>query len=153
MAATDIAAFLKRERAPILEAAEAGLARVHAPHYEAAGAEEVRQRLSALFDQLVGALETRNLGPIDEYARAIAEERFAAGYELAEVQTAFNALEEAAWARVLEKLESTEFAEALGLITTVLGAGKDSLARGYVSLAANTRAPSLDLRALFGGTS
>ena len=153
IARDDIAAFLKREREAILEAAEAGLGRVHAPHYEAAGAEEVRQRLSALFDQLVGALETRNLSPIDEYARAIAAERFTGGYELSEVQTAFNALEEASWARVLEQLDSAEFAEALGLITTVLGAGKDSLARGYVSLAANMHAPSLDLRALFGGTS
>jgi hypothetical protein len=150
---SDVTGFLKREREAILKGAEAGLARTHAPHYEAAGADEVRQRLSALFDQLVDALDSRDLAPIQEYARAIAEERFTAGYELSEVQTAFNALEEATWSRVLEKLDPAQFAEALGLITTVLGAGKDALARGYVSLAADTRAPSLDLRALFAGTS
>jgi hypothetical protein len=43
--------------------------------------------------------------------------------------------------------------QALGLVGTVLGAGKDSLARTYVTLATQTRAPSLDLRALFAGTS
>ena len=37
-------------------------------------------------------------------------------------------------------------------IGTVLGAGKDALARRYVSLASGARAPSLDLAALFSGT-
>jgi hypothetical protein len=44
------------------------------------------------------------------------------------------------------------YAEALGLVTTALGAGKDALARAYVSLASETHAPSLDLTPLFDGT-
>ena len=68
------------------------------------------------------------------------------------MQTAFNALEEATWARMLAALEASQLAEALGLVTTVLGAGKDALARRYVSLAARAHAPSLDLRRLFAGT-
>ena len=44
-----------------------------------------------------------------------------------------------------------ELARALGLVSTVLGAAKDSLARAYVSLASQTKAPSLDLSALFKG--
>ncbi len=150
---SDTAAFLSRERDVILEAAEAALARMHAHHYETAGAEEVRQRLSVLLDQLIDGLATRDLGPIIAYAGQVAEGRFTAGYDLSEVQIAFNALEEATWTRVLQGLDSSEFAEAIGLISTVLGAGKDALARRYVSLAANTHAPSLDLRALFAGTS
>jgi hypothetical protein len=150
---SDTAAFLTRERDPILDAAGAALARMHAHHYEQAGAEEVRERLSVLFDQLIDGVAARDLGPIVAYARQVAEQRFAAGYDLSEVQTAFNALEEATWTRVLEKLDSSQFAEALGLISTVLGAGKDALARRYVSLAANKHAPSLDLRALFAGGS
>ena len=150
---SDTAAFLTRERGVILEAAEAALARMHAHHYETAGVEEVRQRLSVLLDQLIDGLAARDLEPIIAYAGRVAEERFTAGYDLSEVQIAFNALEEATWTRVLQGLDSSEFAEALGLISTVLGAGKDALARRYVSLAANTHAPSLDLRALFAGTS
>ena len=37
-------------------------------------------------------------------------------------------------------------------MTTILGSGKDALARKYVSLAAGAHAPSLDLRSLFAGT-
>ncbi len=150
---SDTTAFLTREREVILEAAEGALGRMHAHHYETAGAEEVRQRLSVLLDQLIDGLAARDLAPIIVYAERVAEDRFTAGYDLSEVQIAFNALEEATWTRVLQGLDSSEFAEALGLISTVLGAGKDALARKYVSLAANTHAPSLDLRALFAGTS
>jgi hypothetical protein len=39
----------------------------------------------------------------------------------------------------------------LGLVSTILGAAKDAVARRYVSLAAHTHARSLDLRALFTG--
>jgi hypothetical protein len=42
--------------------------------------------------------------------------------------------------------------ETLGLVSTILGAAKDALARKYVSLATNTHAPSLDMQALFAGT-
>ncbi len=149
----DLVATLEGERQPILEAAAAGLARMHAPHYEAAGADEVKERIAALFDRLLESITARDLGPIEAYGRQIAEERFTSGYALSEVQVAFNALEEATWAHVLQTLEPSQLAEALGLVTTVLGAGKDALARAYVSLAAGTHAPSLDLRALFAGTS
>lgn len=147
------ASFLTNERERILAEAEEGLARMHAAHYERAGVDVVQQRLRLLFDELVDAIEQRDIGSMLAYARAVAEERFGAGYDLSEVQTAFNALEEATWRSVLGRLDPSEFAEALGLITTVLGAGKDQLARAYVALAAGVHAPSLDLRSLFAGTS
>ena len=148
----DTAGFLIRERGVIVEEAEHALARLHERHYEAAGAAEVRQRLDLLFDQLVGAVSARDLSRVVAYASAIARERFEAGYDLSEVQAAFNALEGATWSRILSDLEAGDLAEALGLISTVLGAAKDALGREYVSLATHTRAPSLDLRALFAGT-
>jgi hypothetical protein len=149
----DVAAFLSSERAVILENAAAALARSEAPHYRGDGAGTVAARLEALLDQLIGGIAKRDLTPITQYARQLAEERYHTGYELGEVQTAFNALEEAAWLRVLRGMEASELGEALGLISTVLGAGKDALARSYVSLASDTHVGSLDLRALFSGAS
>ena len=150
---SDTAALLRQERERILTGAAEGLARMHVDHYERAGAEVVAERLRTLFDQLLGVIESRDLGPMLAYAGRVAEERFSAGYDLSEVQIAFNALEESAWATVLDCLDASGYAEALGLVTTALGAGKDQLARAYVSRAAGTRAPSLDLRALFAGIS
>ena len=84
------------------------------------------------------------------YAQSVAEERFEAGYDLSEVQSAFNVLEESVWTRAVAALEPEQLAQTLGLVSTALGCGKNALARKYVSLPTRTHAPSLDLRALFG---
>jgi hypothetical protein len=60
-------------------------------------------------------------------------------------------LEETIWIRLVNTLPSGQMAEAAGLLSTVLGAGKDSLARTYVSLASKQHVPTLDLSALFRG--
>jgi hypothetical protein len=147
----DTAELLGVERVAVLEAAENGVRHARSAHYEDAGELEVRRRLEVLFDRLLTSLTRRDLGPVVLHAQAVAEERFNAGYDLSEVQSAFNALEEATWSRLLACVEPSELAESLGLVSTILGAGKDGLARRYVSLAAQTHAPSLDLRALFSG--
>jgi hypothetical protein len=87
-----------------------------------------------------------------DHSGTVARERFSAGYDLWEVQTAFNVLEEIIWQRILRELPPAEYAEALGLVSTVLGTGKDTLARVYVTLASKSRTPTLDLRSLFTGT-
>jgi hypothetical protein len=148
----DTAGFLVRERETIVREAGHALARLHERHYDSAGASEVTRRLDMLFDQLVDAVSKRDLSSVIEYARSVAQERFDAGYDLSEVQAAVNALEAATWTRIIADLEAGDLAEALGLVGTVFGAAKDALGRQYVSLATRTRAPSLDLRALFEGT-
>ncbi|MGA3147867.1 MAG: hypothetical protein ABSF33_10355 [Acidimicrobiales bacterium] len=138
-------------RDDVLEAASASLARDHLAHYEASGAAESGRRLSDLFDLVVDCLAKRNLEPITEYANNVAEERFNAGFNIAEVQTAFNVLEETIWRVVIAPLPTEELLESAGLIGTVLGTGKDALARSWVALATSEHVPSLDLTALFEG--
>jgi hypothetical protein len=148
----DVAEFLEAEREAIVGEAEDALARLHERHYESLGPVMLKERLERLYDHLVGAVSSRDLSPVVAYAGEIAEERYDAGFDLSEVQAAFNALEAATWRRVLANADTVDLAEALGLVSTVFGAAKDALGRRYVSLATKTRAPSLDLRALFGGT-
>jgi hypothetical protein len=152
VATSDTIEFLGQERQAILAAAGSTLTQAHAQHYDAAGETERQRRLELLFDRVVESLAGRDVTPITTYAEGVADERFAAGYDLAEVQLAVNALEAAIWSRVFAGLEPTRYAETLGLVSTILGAGKDALARRYVSLATDAHAPSLDLRALFTGT-
>jgi len=150
-AVVDLVALLIANREAVIESARAALRRAHLPHYDSV--EVAEERLSALFDLLVDAVARRDLTPMIEYAQCVAEERYAGGYELGEVQTAFNTLEEAAWLAVLQRLDPSEAGPALGLVGTALGAGKDALARRYVSLAAGTHAGAVDLRALSTGAS
>ncbi len=146
----DVVRFLRERREGIVAEAVASMGRAHLPHYRTAG--DVARKVSALFDLLVGCLAERDLGPMVAYSRRVADERYEAGFDLSEVQRAFNVLEESTWRAILDAIDPQDFATTIGLVTTVLGAGKDALAREYVSAATKTHAPSLNLTRLFDGT-
>lgn len=108
-------------------------------------------RLQGLFNQILLCVVTRQAVPLIRYVETIAHERFHHGVELFEVQTAFNALEEALWKEMRAKMAPAEFIEAVALLSTILGTGKDALARTYVALASSRHAPALDIDQLAGG--
>lgn len=145
-------AKLAEAQPEILEEAFAALSSLHVTHYESEGGRLTRQRLADLFALVVAAIRTRDLAAVVAYSQSVAVERFNAGFGVAEVQTAFNTLETAMWRHVVSTSAPDELAESIGLLSTVLGAGKDALAREYVSLASQRHVPSLDLSALFRGT-
>lgn len=144
--------LLTQQADSILQDAGNAIQRARLRSYEKVGTENTRERLRTLFALTARAADERNLGPMIAHAEGIARERFEAGFDLWEVQTAFNVLEEAIWVRILKELSPSDFAEALGIISTVLGVGKDTLARRYVSLASRSRVPTLNLQSLFTGT-
>jgi hypothetical protein len=148
----DIHDVLLGQRSGVLDEAFAALQRSHAAHYEAAGDAFTQERLGELFDLVLAALRSRELETVGAYCEDIAQRRFEAGFGISEVQTAFNTLEEAMWKRVITEAPPEELAEAIGLMSTILGFGKDALARRYVSLASQRHVPTLDLSAMFAGT-
>ena len=147
----DVAALLVTQEDEVVDEAFAALQRSHVAHYEAAGEAFTRRGLADLFRLVVTSIGDRDLAEMSVYAEKVAEQRFDQGFDISEVQMAFNALEEAMWRRVVDGTTPDELAEAVGLLSTVLGFGKDALARKYVSLASERHVPSLDLTALFAG--
>ncbi len=147
----DLVHLLQQNAEEIVGDAFRGLERSHLKNYEKAGNERAHQRLKALYVLTVRGVQEKNLGPMIAHAESIARERYDAGFDLFEVQTAFNVLEEAIWLRILRHLPPADFGHALGLVSTVLGAGKDALARTYVTLASKSKAPALNLQSLFTG--
>ena len=147
----DLYAELVTARTAIVDEAQTSLQELHQEHYESAGDVVTRQRIEELFDLVVTGLRDRDLTAVVSYADGVAQERFTAGFDVAEVQTAFNALETAMWRHVVATQQPDDLAEAIGLVGTVFGAAKDALARGYVSLASHHHVTSLDLSALFRG--
>jgi hypothetical protein len=144
--------FLESIKTTAVGEAYAELQRSHLAHYEAAGEELTRERLADLFDLVVRAIRDRDLTPVGAFSEQVAHDRFEAGFDIAEVQAAFNTLEETLWRRIVAVEPRADLAEAVGLLSTVLGFGKDALARTYVSLACQRHVPSLDLSAMFAGT-
>jgi hypothetical protein len=149
----DVAAVLLEAEQSVLDEAYTALQRSHAAHYEAAGEAFTRQGLADLFHLVLDSIRDRDLAEIGSYAEQVATARYGQGFDISEVQMAFNALEEAMWRRVVNAEPPGDLAEAIGLLSTVLGFGKDALARKYVSLACERHVPSLDLSALFAGRS
>ncbi len=135
----------------ILEANDA-LTRAPLKHYQKTGMEENKIRLQTLYDFILKSIKKNNLLEVIKYAEQIARKRFISSYEIHEVQTAFNVLEEVIWRKIIQKLQPADVTKALRVISTVLGAGKESLANTYVTLASRMPAHSIDHSSLFAGT-
>ena len=56
------------------------------------------------------------------------------------------------WRQIVAHAAPEDLAQDTGMLNTVLGFGKDVLARTYVSLASRRHVRSLDLTAMFAGT-
>jgi hypothetical protein len=149
----DLDALLLEAESDVLDEAFSALHCAHVTHYELAGETFTRHALTDLFRLVVASIRTRDLVAMSAYCQDIAVERFNDGYDISEVQMAFNSLEGAMWRRVISAEPPGDLAEAIGLVSTVLGFGKDAVARKYLSLASKRHVPSLDLSALFAGAS
>lgn len=149
----ELASLLEEWRSEAIADATEGLSRATLPHYTASRAEQNRERLAKLYDLTAACVATRTLLPMIEYAQGVARERYKDGFGLEEVHTAFNVLEEVIWRKITGRMEPSLYPEAFGLVSTVLGAGKQELAIEYVALVSRSRdVHSLDLSALFKGT-
>jgi hypothetical protein len=145
--------ILTQARDEVLQEAYAALQHTSPAHYERRGETFTRARLGELFDLVLQTIASRELAPLSTRVESISTERFGGGFDISEVQAAFNALELAMWRRIVAAKPPEELAESVGLLTTVMGFAKDTLARRYISLASDRHVQSLDLSALFRGVS
>ena len=120
----DVYAVLKNMTTEILDAAEHTLRTAHFAHYESWGDQLTRASLGDLYEHIMISLHHRDLAHIIRHCEGLAAERFNAGFDLIEV----------------------------GMLSSVLGAGKDAAARTYVQLATHRHAPAIDVNALAEGT-
>jgi hypothetical protein len=142
--------LLKSQSEEILASALQSLNCAHLKSYDKSTEGENKKRLLNLLTLTAQCVSEKTLLPMREYAAQIAKERFTAGFGLHEIHTAFNALEEEMWHRITKDIKPEKLGESLGLISTVLGAGKEELALSYIAFACKTKTQTLDLKALFG---
>lgn len=121
------------------------------PHYDRDGADVTRDRLRALCRLVAGAIRTQDLGGLLSHARRIARERHEAGYDRAEVASAFSAVEEAIWHRALAVLPAEQQTWALSLVGTALSHAKEALGRAFAEAAGSGAPAFVDLSPLFRG--
>ncbi|HEC03671.1 MAG TPA: NAD-dependent malic enzyme [Phycisphaerales bacterium] len=126
--------FLREKSDDLLTGAISDLHRAHLQHYEADGLQVAKDRLATLLDRTLVCLETGRAEPLIDWAERTSRERHSSGFDLFEVQTSINVIEEAIWQIILSSVKSDELAHSLGLANTLLSMAKDKLAQEYIKL-------------------
>ena len=88
---------------------------------EASSPEMRRRHLRDLFQLVVKCLHDGVVEPIIASSQQLAADRFAAGFDISEVQGEFNVLEEVLWREVAATLAGDQRIEALELLNATLG--------------------------------
>jgi hypothetical protein len=117
-------------------------------HYRRDGETVTRHRVDALYTQVVRAVLELDLDGLLSHVRRVAQERFAAGFELSELRTAFVMLEESIYRRALARLPREDASWGLALVTTAFTQARLALGQTFVSLPAG-HATAVDLSVLF----
>lgn len=120
----------------VIDDAVGALPVLRLPDYERLGTDVFRERVSVLYGLILECLDLDTLEPMSRHGEVIAGERLESGFDLGEVQSAFNLLEEAVWGVAISHLPVEHHAEARSRIGRVVAAGKDGLARGWAARAA-----------------
>lgn len=134
----DLIELLEKCDQSILHDASSSVVKYRLKHYEGSS-EQVSSKLALLFDYVAKCVRARNVIPMVSYVEKLAELRYESGFDLQEVQTAFNVLEEVFWKYILEYIDPGSQIESLSLISSIIGSGKDTLARTYVQLSGAAR--------------
>ena len=121
--------------------AVATLERCHQTDYQLSSPEERRRYVRDLFELVVRCVREGDAGPIIGSCQQIAADRFQAGFDIVEIVGTLNVLEEVLWRHVADSLAGDQRIETLGLVNTILGAGRHALAQTYVDRASRGRGP------------
>ena len=110
------------------------LVRAQLQHYKHLTPEKLRQRLLKLFQALVKSLEANSCEEMSKFMLKVSDERYGSGYELHEVQTAVNIMEECIWQKITEFVDKDQQIYAMKQVTCILGKAKEALAGEYAML-------------------
>jgi hypothetical protein len=110
------------------------LVRAHLEHYEKHSPEKLRYRLSKLYHAMVKSIEANECDEIVTFMKTVSDERYESGYEIYEVLTAINLLEETMWKEVSKYVDKNMQIAALKQVTCILSKAKESLADEYAIL-------------------
>jgi methylmalonyl-CoA decarboxylase len=106
---------------------------------QAASPDECRRNVRQLFRLVLRCVHAGRAEPIIRPSEQIAGHSYAAGIELTVLQGTFNVLADVLWRQLAGALPGEQLVPALGLLNAIAVAGKDAMARTYVSLAIRDR--------------
>ncbi len=137
----ELSAVLADARDRVIGEAPAALSERNQAGGLAASPAERHQDMEHLFDLIQRCVHEGHCEPIIGPSQQMAADRFAAGIEIAEIQAMFTVLEDVLWRNLADAVSGDQRLGTLRLVSAILGAGRDALARTYVSLASHPGGP------------
>ena len=119
----------------VVDEAVAALAQLNQVARRASRPAECHRNMRQLFALMLRCIREGRAGSIIKPSGQIAAHCFTAGVSLDEVQAEFTVLGQVLWRHMTGSLSGEQLVKALGLLHTIVDAGKDALARTYVALA------------------
>ncbi len=110
------------------------LVRSNLKHYKKLNPENIRIRLNHLFQTLVTCVETGSCNEMVTFMDKVSDERFESGFEIHEVQTAINILEESLWRNIGKFVDNDKQVNAMKEVTGILSKAKEEMANEYAML-------------------
>jgi len=134
----DASAVLASVEDQVIDEGVAALERNDPPGGRSPGG-DTRRDVRQLFRLVVRCMRAGRAEPVIRPCEQIAAHSYAAGLDLAELVGPFDVLAEVLWRHLGCALAGDQLVPALGLLNAIVGAGKDAMARTYVSLAIRDR--------------
>ena len=119
------------KRDVILEDSVKKLEKAQLEHYKLLTTEQIKRKMLNLFHMLVKSIEVNSSEEMMEYMDKVSDKRHEAGYELQEVQSAINMLEEIMWEKVSKFVDDDLQISAIKQVTRLLSKAKIELADEY----------------------
>jgi hypothetical protein len=145
--------LLTEEHDQIIEKALVILDSTPLRNYSRSQPEINKDRFNKLLNVIIETVHSRDLIPMMEFSETVAKKRYTESFDIHEVQTAFNVLEEVIWEVITLNIDPKEYPKAFGVISTIIGFGKETLASTYINLLTNKGdGDKASLDRLFEGT-
>ena len=100
-------------------------------HYKLLTTEQIKFKMLNLFHMLVKSIEINSSNEMMEYIEKVSDIRHESGYELQEVQTAINILEECMWENINKFVDEDLQISGIKQVTRLLSKAKEELADEY----------------------
>jgi methylmalonyl-CoA decarboxylase len=142
----DVSAVLVRVEDQVIDEGVAALMRREQADGQSPGMGK-RRDVRQLFRLVVRCMQAGRTEPVVRPCEQIAAHSYAAGLDLTELLGTFNVLTEVLWRHLTGALADDQLVQALGLLNAIVGAGKDAMARTYVTLAIRDRGGQDELSA------
>ncbi len=115
-------------------------------HFGKMDSKEIKERVQKLYQSLMDAVIEKNFMVFIDYVEDLTLKRIEEGFGLKEIQLSLTSLEKNVWKIIVDESSINDVIKYLGIITNIIGEGKDHIARIFLEQKKKMENLILDLK-------